>query len=156
MGRKATPTKLKLLKGNPGNSKINENEPVPPSTIPKPPSHLCSYGVKEWDKVCKTLHSIGVLTEIDRSVLAAYCTAYALWKRSWEAINKMSETGKLGAGLMISTTNGNMIQNPLVGTANKAAGDMVRFASELGMTPAARTRIKAGPSKKSSVDKYFD
>ena len=156
MGRKATPTKLKLLKGNPGKRRINEDEPKPPSTIPKAPKHLCKDAKKEWKRVCKTLHTIGVLTEVDRAVLAAYCTAYALWERSWRAINEMSASGKLGAGLMIKTTNGNMIQNPLVGTANKAAGDMVRFASELGMTPAARTKIKAGPGEKTGADKYFD
>ena len=124
--------------------------------MPKPPKHLCKDAKREWETVCKTLFEIGVLTEIDKAVLAAYCTAYALWERSWRAINEMSATGKLGAGLMISTTNGNMIQNPLVGTANKAAGDMVRFASELGMTPAARSKIKAGPGKKTGADKYFD
>src|SRR6056297_1318690 len=155
MARKPKPTALKILTGNkPGNAQ--DTEPKPPLKIPEVPPHLCDDAKREWHRVCEMLHAIGILTVADRSVLAAYCTAYALWERSWQAINKMSETGKLGAGLMISTTNGNLIQNPLVGTANKAAGDMVRFASELGMTPAARTRIKAGPSKKSSVDKYFD
>ena len=36
---------------------------------------------------------------------------------------------------------GHMIQNPLVGVANKAMNDMVRFAAEFGMTPAARSRV---------------
>jgi phage terminase small subunit len=43
------------------------------------------------------------------------------------------------------TTNGNAIQNPLIGTANKAASDMVRYAAEFGMTPSARARISAQP-----------
>jgi phage terminase small subunit len=36
------------------------------------------------------------------------------------------------------------MQNPLVLTARQAANDMVRYASEFGMTAAARARIGAG------------
>ena len=46
-------------------------------------------------------------------------------------------------GLIIRTQGGNAIQNPLVGTANKAMADMMRYAAEFGMTPSARTRIWA-------------
>jgi phage terminase small subunit len=42
---------------------------------------------------------------------------------------------------MIKTKSGNVIQNPLVGTANKAMSDMARYAAELGMTPTARARV---------------
>lgn len=42
---------------------------------------------------------------------------------------------------MIQTKNGNFIQNPLVGTANKAMNDYVRLSTEFGMTPALRARI---------------
>jgi P27 family predicted phage terminase small subunit len=45
-------------------------------------------------------------------------------------------------GLMIRTTNGNAVQNPLIGVANKAMADMVRYAAEFGMTPSARSRIQ--------------
>jgi P27 family predicted phage terminase small subunit len=50
----------------------------------------------------------------------------------------------LTGGLMIKTSNGNAIQNPLVGTANKAASDVVRYAAEFGMTPSARVRLAIG------------
>ena len=53
---------------------------------------------------------------------------------------------------MIKTTNGNAIQNPLVGTANKAATDMVRFAAEFGMTPSARSRINVTPPGEGAED----
>lgn len=42
---------------------------------------------------------------------------------------------------MIATSNGNAIRNPLVGTANQAGSDMVRYAVEFGMTPRARVRL---------------
>lgn len=48
-------------------------------------------------------------------------------------------------GLLAYTTNGNLVQNPLLGISNKARGDMLRFAAELGMTPSARTRLDVKP-----------
>jgi len=42
----------------------------------------------------------------------------------------------------------------LIGIANKAAGDMVRFATEFGMTPSARARLGVDPGKK--VKSKFD
>jgi P27 family predicted phage terminase small subunit len=90
------------------------------------------------------LYSLGLLTRIDRAALAAYCKAYERWVLAEQALAKMAERDLLTGGLMIKTTNGNAIQNPLVGTANRAMLDVVKFASEFGMTPAARSRIEAG------------
>ena len=58
---------------------------------------------------------------------------------------------------MIKTSNSNAIQNPLVGTANKAAADMVRYAAEFGMTPSARSRITAEPPAEDTdpADRFF-
>ena len=53
----------------------------------------------------------------------------------------MAERDLATHGLMIRTSNGNAVQNPLVGAANKAMADMMRYAAEFGMTPSARTRI---------------
>ena len=44
-------------------------------------------------------------------------------------------------GLILRTKSGNVIQNPLVGAANKAMADMVRYAAEFGLTPSSRTRV---------------
>jgi phage terminase small subunit len=43
----------------------------------------------------------------------------------------MAKRDLLTDGLLIETSNGNAIQNPIVGIANKAMSDMVRFAAEL-------------------------
>jgi P27 family predicted phage terminase small subunit len=69
----------------------------------------------------------------------------------------MAKRDQLTGGLMIKTTNGNAIQNPLVGTAHKAAADMVRYAVEFGMTPSARSRINADPVTEDHAPerKYF-
>lgn len=87
-----------------------------------------------------------MLTRVDRAALAAYCQAYGRWVEAEQALARMAERDPLTHGLMIKTSNGNAIQNPLVGTANRAMLDMMRCAVEFGMTPSSRTRIEADPN----------
>lgn len=94
--------------------------------------------------MARELFDLGLLTRVDRAALAAYCSAYERWVQAESALAKMAERDPLTSGLMVKTTNGNVIQNPLVGTANKAMLIMLRFAAEFGMTPAARASIEVG------------
>ena len=158
-GRKPKPTHLKLVTGNPGKRALNENEPKPEPSLPSPPPHLDDEAKVEWGRVSEQLYALGCLSKIDRAALAAYCQAYARWVRAEQAIAGMAKRDELTRGLMIKTTNGNAISNPLVGVANKAMADMVRYAAEFGMTPSARSRIDADAAGRAArddpADKYF-
>jgi len=153
-GRKPTPTHLKLVRGNPGKRRLNAAEPSPERTLPSPPPELSADARAEWDRVAGELHRIGVLSGIDRAALAAYCQAYGRWVVAERAIAKMAERDQLTEGLMIKTTNGNAVQNPLVGTANKAMADLVRYAAEFGMTPSARSRISGQSGEADEPDGF--
>ena len=138
-GRKPTPTNVKLVTGNPGKRPLPTSEPRPRAERPAPPAHLNADAQKEWSRVSDELHALGLLTGLDRAALAAYCQAYGRWAQAERALGKITNQAD---GLIIKTQSGNMIQNPLVGVANKAMADMVRYAAEFGMTPSARTRIE--------------
>ena len=156
-GTKPKPTHLKLVTGNPGKRALNRKEAKTRAAIPAPPTHLSADAVGEWERVATELFNLGILSEIDRAALAAYAMAYGRWVQAERAIAKMAEKDQLTGGLMIKTSNGNAIQNPLVGTANKAAADMMRYAAEFGMTPSARSRISAEPPQESGdpADRFF-
>lgn len=156
-GRKPKPTQLKLVTSNPGKRQVNRKEAKTKAAIPAPPHHLTADAVEEWNRVATELFHLGILSEIDRAALAAYAMAYGRWVQAERAIAKMAEKDQLTRGLMIKTSNGNAIQNPLVGTANKAAADMMRYAAEFGMTPSARSRISAEPPEKGGdpADRFF-
>jgi P27 family predicted phage terminase small subunit len=153
MGRKAKPMHLKLLEGNRSHGP-KRIEPEPPAGMPEAPLHLDSYAKEEWDKISTGLHSMGILSLIDQTSLAAYCSAYSRWRTAEEEIQKRVTKGGPLAGLVDITKSGNVIQNCLVGISNKAATDMVRYASEFGMTPSARARlaVDAGSGKKSKFE----
>lgn len=78
---------------------------------------------------------MGLLTELDRVALACYCTAYGRWVQAERALECMAEEDPANGGLTITTTSGNVIQNPLVGIANKARADALRAAA------AARAKL---------------
>ena len=142
-GRRPTPTALKLVKGNPGKRALPKNEAVVALSEPTPPAFLCDEAKVEWGRVCSALYAAGLMTDLDRAALAAYAAAYGRWAQAERAINRMAAKDELNAALMVKTVSGNAIQNPLVGIANKAKSDMVRYATEFGMTPSARSRVTA-------------
>jgi P27 family predicted phage terminase small subunit len=141
-GTKPKPTHLKLVTGNPGKRALNDAEVKPDPLIPDPPPELSADARVEWEVISKRLLAAGILTAIDRAALAAYCQAYGRWVQAERALAEMAKRDLITTGLLIKTTNGNAIQNPLVGTANKAMSDMVRYAAEFGMTPSSRSGIR--------------
>lgn len=155
-GRKPKPAHLKLIEGNPGKRPIDEAKEIQPvaGDLPAPPDVLCADGAEEWNRIAVQLRNLGLLTVVDHAALAAYCAAFGRWIQAERALSKMRKRDELTAGLMIKTSNGNAVQNPLVGVANKAAADMVRYAAEFGMTPAARARLALGAGERKPASKF--
>jgi P27 family predicted phage terminase small subunit len=155
-GRKPKPTHLKLITGNPGGRKLNRAEPRPGPLLPDAPAELSKDGLTEWKRVARRLLAAGMLTAIDRGVLAAYCQAYGRWVLAERILAELARRNPGTGGLLIKTSNGNTIQNPIVGTANKAMSDMVRYAAELGMTPSARSRVRLDDEHDDDPAGFFD
>lgn len=146
-GSKPTPTQLKILQGNPGRRRLNKNEPQPPAGMPEPPDTLCAIARQEWLEIAPGLAAMGVLTTVDKAVLAAYCQAYADWYRAREGLNEWldlvaaDENGHISDVYCSPTRDGGFKRNALISVHNDAAVLMVRFAAELGLTPSARSRL---------------
>lgn len=156
-GRKPKPTNLKLIAGTDRADRRNDAEPKPAPALPAPPAFLSDEAKAEWTRTADQLYQLGILSKIDRAALGAYCQAYGRWEQAERALARMAERDAVTHGMMIKTTNGNAVQNPLLGTANKAMADMMRYAAEFGMTPSARARIKAEPlgDEEDPAQKYF-
>ena len=154
-GPRPIPTHLRLLRGNPSHRPIRDDEPKPviPDNCPKPPSFVTGYAADEWARVGPELYRLGLLTVIDIAPLASYCMAYGRWRTAEETITRVAAGDHAMHGLLIKRENSVGI-NPLVNVARKAAGDMVRYAAEFGLTPAARSRIAAGPAGESQPNKF--
>ena len=135
-GRKPLPSNVVRLRGNPGKRRRNDAEPRPAPRVPTCPACLDGEARKEWKRVVAELTELGLLTRLDRGLLAAYCQAHALWVEAVSSIERY--------GTMVKSPNGYPMQSPYVAVVNKQVEIMGRIAAEFGMTPSSRTRIRVG------------
>ena len=142
-GRKPVPTALKVVRGNPGKRPLNEDEPQPEKGIPDPPDWLTEVARAHWPLVAKQLNDAGILTSIDGQALAMYCEAFATWREAMDTI--------ACEGSIVRSQNGFPIQSPWLAIANRAHDDMRKLLVEFGMTPSARSRVKATPKDDGDV-----
>jgi P27 family predicted phage terminase small subunit len=146
-----TPTRLKLLRGNPGKQRLPVNEPMPQiaASCPEPPAFVTGHAADQWWIAAPELHRLGLLTVVDVPMLAAFCQAYARMRVAEEALARMSDRDEtMLHGLLIKTVDGATKRNPLTTVIELAVKDMLACGSQLGMTPAARSRIAVGVSPK--------
>jgi phage terminase small subunit len=71
-----------------------------------------------------------------------------------DSLAKMQANDPIMNGMIIKTKYGDGAINPLVSIARKHAGDVIRYASEFGLTPVARTRLAAGGYAPPSAGKF--
>ncbi len=156
-GPPKTPTALKLVRGVSPN-RLPKNEPKPTSAAPAAPGHLGAEAQAEWQRIVGRLAELGLMSDLDVGALAAYCDSFGDWTVARRAFSLIQERFKVTGGFVIRTTNGNVMQHPLVGTIRCARADMVRFAAEFGMTPAARAGMDvdpAGPPRSGGKPDYY-
>lgn len=151
MGRRGPapkPTRLKLLEGTYRPDRAARNEPMPDPAIPEPPEDLHPEARAEWDRIVPHLAELGLLSELDRTALAAYCQLYARW---WEAERAIREYG-----MVQYTDTGYATQRPEVGVANQALKQLKVYLAEFGLSPAARTRIDASTAPPEKRNAFAD
>ncbi len=86
------------------------------------------------------LYSLGLLSNLDRAALAAYCVAYGRWHDAEEILRKTNV-------VLVAKGTGNMYPNPYLHIANKAMEQMHKFLTEFGMSPSSRTRVHGKSDK---------
>lgn len=144
-GRKAIPQKILDLRGGRTlTHRAARNEPNPSAKIPSCPSNLNKDAKKEWRRVVKILGDIGILTELDRSTLGAYCESYSRWV---EASKKIQEMGLIYVEGQTQDKKGNIIKsgapkiNPYVRILKDAFDQMKSTGVLLGMSPSSRASL---------------
>ena len=122
------------MRGNPGQRRLNPNEPKIQPAVPKPPDWLGAEARAKWDEVVTSLRELGILTHVDGDVLTLYCETWVEFKHATLAIREY--------GLTVTTTKGDERTSPYVILRNKALVQLRTLAAELGMSPSSRTRVQ--------------
>ena len=143
MGRRGPPpkpTKLKLLAGNPGKRPINTREPKPKDGAPRCPQWLAPEAKKTWKRTVAELRRMKLLKVCDGDALASYSQTYARWKDAEEFL------AQHGTVYPVRDDRGRlkiMRQFPQVAIAREQQQLMKAYQQEFGLTPSARTTLKA-------------
>ena len=134
-GPRPSPTQLKKLRGNPGRRPLPKNEPKPrqKSSIPRAPAHLNKVAQKEWRRMAKELHPLGLLTNVDLTAFAAYCATFSVWLDAQAQISKH--------GVLIKAQSGFPMQSPYLTISNRAMTEMRKWLVEFGCSPSSRSRV---------------
>lgn len=140
-GGRSTPTALKLLRGNPGRRPLNQLEPQFEAGIPEKPAWFDTYASEEWDRLVGHLNGQRLFTKNDLGILVSICVTYEQMRENLAIIKK------LGRSYVVEDMGGNKHY--------KARPECVRFEtalreyrtllSEIGFTPASRSKIKTLP-----------
>lgn len=152
-GRKPTPTKLKLIRGNPGRRPINQHEPKVREALMHAPEWLDEEHLEQWRYAINHAPA-GVLGTIDRDLLVGWVCACVTMRRAHEQQRRLDAAGTLP--MLTRTPGGMAVQSPYIGIANRALDNMRKCAAELGFTPASRSRLVAGgdDADKQGLDEY--
>jgi len=106
--------------------------------MPTCPAHLSPTAKAEWKRLAQEMHRLGIVSQLDRAALAAYCQAYGRWT---QAEKTLKETPTL-----IKLPSGYIQPSPWLGIANKQLELMHKFMGELGLSPVSRSRVDKLPS----------
>lgn len=131
-GPRPTPVTLKLARGNPGRRRLptGQSRPTKGATLP---SDLSAAAKTEWRRLVPELERLGLLTVLDRAVLAAYCEA---WSNFVWAVKLLRKEGRI-----THAGNGTPIPHPAVTIERQSMQRLRELANEFGFSPAARARI---------------
>ena len=125
---------LKMLAGNPGKRRLHGQGPQLPASIPECPRHLSEEARREWKLMTSQLLQMGLLTQIDRAGLAAYCQWWARWVKAEQMVGKQGEVVK-------GARSGEMVRNPWLIISHQAWEHVRKLLVEFGLTPSSRSRL---------------
>ena len=139
MGRRGparTPKALLKLAGTDRKRKYRDgdtDEVKVPGKMPTCPSSLSTAAKAEWRRIGGILGVVdGMVVGTDRAVLAGYCRSWALAIAYDKIVDR--------EGGVLTSANGNLYKHPAASLAEAAWTAALRFAQELGFSPASRSR----------------
>ena len=140
MGRRPTPTALKILRGETRPSRINRDEPLPVGELVPIPSDISAEAQIVWRRILREFGHTGVIRGADGDVMRIYCETMARYEK---ASLMLDQTGPLVRG----ARSGELVKNPLHQIVRDHATLIRSLAGELGLTPAARVGLHDGNSR---------
>jgi P27 family predicted phage terminase small subunit len=117
--------------------------------IPGMPQWLDAEARAEWRRITKRLDTdLGILSPLDRGVLALYCDA---WSRLVKTTRKIRSDGETVKGY-----RGSRVKHPAWQVYRETAALLMQLAKELGISPNARSRMALPTEEEDEADGILD
>lgn len=129
---KITSNASKRLAGNPGKRQLDRIKPPP--GVPAKPSWLIGEASDEWDRVIPILDSTGVLSLLDRAVVADYCMI-------WSDICRVSDELVGASSIVEGRRDRGPTKNVLWSILNGLRQRFDKKCELLGLAPTPRGRL---------------
>jgi len=133
----------RLARGSAYRPKGAEREMAVPEPGPRvPPRWLDAEARRVWDDLSERLDRMAVLGLGDYYALAVFCDTWSRWRKARAFIEQHGESH------LVRDRAGNVKGvrfYPHVRYADRLAGELVRMARELGITPTSRGRAAVVP-----------
>jgi P27 family predicted phage terminase small subunit len=185
-GRPRKPKVVKIAQGTFRQDQEVGQEPEPEvsSSVRSCPSHVGSYGKKLWKELADELVSSGIMTEVDWQSLEFCCESYNTYRESRDAVYHTVDRICASCGQVLGYQKACescgeekvklkkrkrklaeylALHNSQTGfeltTMHKAKEQFLKYAVQLGITPAARNKIDiSGKSRgeKSEIEKMWE
>ncbi|MCC6797732.1 MAG: phage terminase small subunit P27 family [Candidatus Hydrogenedentes bacterium] len=144
-GRKPTPTKLHILRGNPSKKKnLGVKEPKPSElTTLEPPAWLRDEAKSAWFQLAPEFSAQGILTASDVPALANFCVSYADLIVAEQHLQTEGD-------IVTQTTAYGTIQkeNPWVYVKARAQQQCDKWAAQFGVGASYRAKLSIGTDEK--------
>ncbi len=117
--------------------------------VPRMPAGLSEGAKAEWRRVARPLFELGLLTELDRMTLAAYCETYARYERCQAVLAEQGD--------VYIKPNGEPKQRPEYYIVQNCLKELRAFIALFGLSPSARIRLQVEePQTRDEMDKLLD
>lgn len=143
-GPPRTPTKTLKLRGS-WHAATRTGEPEPQAGSPPMPPGLTEREADFWQWLCEQLGGMGLLHACD---MPTFMIAVEAWEEFWTSREAIVKHGAVS-----ESKTGGEYQHPNVGRKNKALLRLQWAIAQLGLSPAARARIRVESEKETAPNK---
>lgn len=143
-GPKPLPANVHLLRGNASKRPLGTllSEFRPDVELPDCPSVLWPEAKREWKRLAPELLRYGLVSKLDRGVLAMCCQEWARWQWAERKIKEANKDDPAGErGLIEVAPSGYRMQSVYLQISVKAQERYEKLKANFGLSPADRTRV---------------
>jgi len=150
MARPRKPTQIKKLQGTLQRCRTNFNEPVPQMPIDniEPPGWLSDFAKDAWRFAVSQMPE-GMLTSLD-------WVTFTMWADTYSKIVELDANLRHVGLTIVDEKKGIEVPNPMLREQTALKQTLAKYLSELGFTPASRSRVSVNTKKEAEKNPFID